>query len=87
MCCPLQSANKRIESFKQYPNMVKAYIRAAQKFLDTHPKNKKYADVYEWFARDVFYQSTDEFNAANAGLFAKPDYKAMLEKIFNIKFK
>lgn len=87
MCCPLQSAKKRIESFKQYPNMVKAYIRAAQKFLDTHPKSKKYSNVYVWFARDVFYQSTDEFNSANAGLFAKPDYKKMLEKIFNIKFK
>ena len=87
MCCPLQSAKKRIESFKQYPNMVKAYIRAAQKFLDKPHKNKRYADVYEWFARDVFYQSSEEFYSANAGFFPKPNYKEMLETIFKIKFK
>ena len=27
MCCPLASKNNRIEAFRKYPNMVKAYIR------------------------------------------------------------
>ena len=28
MCCPLASKRKRLEQFKKYPNMVKAYIKA-----------------------------------------------------------
>lgn len=59
MCCPLAYYKKRIEYFKRYPNMVKAYCRAAQKFIDTHPDNEtvqKYGDVFEWFTREVFFE-------------------------------
>ena len=88
MCCPLMSHKKRIACFKQYPNMVKAYLRAAQKFLDTHPNSKspqKYANAYELFARDVLFQSTSEWNDANNGLFGKPNYKELIQKTFNVK--
>lgn len=59
MCCPLAYYKKRIDYFKRYPNMVKAYCRAAQKFIDTHPDNEtvqKYGDVFEWFTREVFFE-------------------------------
>lgn len=49
---------KRIEYFKQYPNMVKAYARALRKFRETHPDSKAvsmYADEYEHLVRDFFY--------------------------------
>lgn len=49
---------KRIEYFKQYPNMVKAYARALRKFRETHPDSKSismYADEYEHLVRDFFY--------------------------------
>lgn len=49
---------KRIEYFKQYPNMVKAYARALRKFRETHPNSKAvsmYADEYEHLVRDFFY--------------------------------
>ena len=39
--------------------MVRAYLRAAQKYRDTHPNVetvKKYADVYEWFTREVLFE-------------------------------
>lgn len=92
MCCPLQYEKSRIAQFKQHPNMVKAYIRAAQKFFDTHPDSKMrdmYDDVYEWFVSDVFYSHDDRYrkkwDEINSGLF-KPDYKAFLEREFNIKF-
>lgn len=35
--CPLAAGWKRREQFKQYPNMVKAWINAMQKYMDTHP--------------------------------------------------
>lgn len=59
MCCPLAYYRKRIDYFRRYPGMVRAYCRAAQKYRDTHPDVdtvKKYADVYEWFTREVFFE-------------------------------
>lgn len=90
MCCPLQSRKKRIASFKQYPNMVKAYLRATKKFLDTHSDStvsKIYDNAYEWFVRNVFFESTQEWNEANNGMFGKPDYKELIERMFNIKIR
>lgn len=92
MCCPLAGRAKRIEQFKQYPNMVKAYINAGKKYIATHPNvkaSKNYDDVYEWFVRDVFFpkQTQKWENKFKNGLFDKPDYKKFLEDYFNIKFK
>ena len=64
MCCPLQYYKKRIASFKEHPGMVRAYIRAAQKYMSTHPESstvKKYSDVYEWFVREVFFERQGYF--------------------------
>lgn len=87
MCCPLKSHGKRLQEFKERPKMVRAYIRAAQKYLDTHKETKSgimYANAYEWFARDVLFDNTQKWNEANNGLFGKPDWKKELERIFNI---
>lgn len=40
MGCPLMSANQRIEFFKQYPKMLKLWIRNAQIWYNNHPNNK-----------------------------------------------
>ena len=88
MCCPLAGLRIRIDYFKRYPNMVKAYIRAGQKFRETHPEAKSthlYNDVYEWFYRDVFCYSQAEFEQSKEGMFGIPDYKQFLEEQFNIK--
>ena len=58
MCCPMMYYRKRRDFFKTMPGMVKGYLRAAQRFIDTHPANKtwkKYGDVYEWFVREIFF--------------------------------
>ena len=89
MCCPLASTKKRIEQFKMYPNMVKAYIRAGQKFRDTHPETKTakmYSDVYEWFVRDVFFERQWKFEQHKRDVFGITSYKEFLEEYFNIKF-
>lgn len=58
MCCPLAYYRKRIDYFRRVPGMVKPYIRAAQRYRETHPKGKtvlKYRDAYEWFVREIFF--------------------------------
>ena len=88
MCCPLASLKKRLAQFREHPGMVKAYIRSQQKFFDTHPDSKtanRYANVYEWFVRDVFYDREWQWKQSQSGMFGNPDYKKTLEDYFNIK--
>ena len=89
MCCPLAFYKKRIEQFKEHPNMVKAYIRAGQKFRDTHPDAKSiktHPTVYQQFVRDVFFERQKAFEEHTAGgLFAEHiDYKQFLMDYFDI---
>ena len=88
MCCPLAFYKKRIEQFKQHPNMVKAYIRNGQKFRDTHPdakSNRNHASVYRQFVRDVFFERQKAFEEYESSMFGEIDYKKFLEDYFNIK--
>ena len=70
--------------------MVKAYLRAGQRFRDTHPDVKtahEYDDVYMWFTRDVFFETQDKWEQhRNMGLFPDMefDYKEFLERTFGI---
>lgn len=86
MCCPLQSKQLRIEEFKAHPNMVKLYIRAGQKYFDKKKSTVQYKDVYEWFVRDVFFESQDDFETVfRYGLFnSGVDSKKFLEDYFKI---
>lgn len=88
MCCPLVSKKNRIEEFKKYPGMVKAYLRAGQQYFDTHPDTKTakhYNSIYAAFIRFLFYDRDRDFQKNYLGMFAAPDYKAFLENYFNIK--
>ena len=88
LCCPLMSKNKRIEAFAQYPNMVKAYIKAGQKFREAHPDCKvarNYESVYDWFVRDVFYERQLLWKESREGMFEPMDCKDFLETKFGIK--
>lgn len=89
MCCPLASKKKRIEQFKQYPNMVKAYVNAGKKFIETHPQKaiSHRNDPFMWFVREVFFERQADWNLHKQSLFNDtPDYKAFLEDYFEIKF-
>lgn len=90
MCCPLASINKRREQFKKYPNMVKVYIRAGQKYRETHPdvnRVKAHESIYSWFVRDVFYGSQIAWELSKNDLLfeVEVDYKKMIEDYFNVK--
>jgi phosphoadenosine phosphosulfate reductase len=90
--CPLAGKIERISVFKQYPNLVKLYVRGGQKFLDSHPNSKivsYYNDAYEWFTENLFCDNVREFqekfgkNLFDDGI----DCKKFLEDYFKIKFK
>jgi phosphoadenosine phosphosulfate reductase len=87
MACPLAYKTKRIADFKAHPNLVKAWLNAGRNFLKSHPDGKisknYHGDVYEYFTRCLFYNSDAEMRKHD-GLFGKPDFKAFLEKTFNI---
>lgn len=90
MCCPLASIKKRREQFKKYPNMVKIYIRAGQKYRETHPsvdRVKAHESVYSWFVSEVFYDSWSAWELSRNDLLfeVEVDYKKMIEDYFNVK--
>jgi len=90
MGCPLIYYKKRIEQFKEHPQMVKGYLRAGQKYMDSHPNAKRVTDndnnVHQWFVRELYFNSNVEWFAhlSSCNLFGKPDYKSFLEKQFDI---
>lgn len=87
MCCPLMSKKKRINQFKLYPFMVKAYIRALLVYREHHRQTKAaklYDDAYMQFTRDVFFERQKDFEYQDQGLFGRIDYKSFLEDYFHI---
>lgn len=87
MCCPLAYYKKRIEQFREHPKMVRAYIRAGQKFRETHPDAKSiqtHPTIYQQFVRDLFFERQNAFEEATGGMFGDVDYKKFLEDYFKI---
>ena len=81
------------QSFKEDPRMVRFYIKAAQKYLETHPNNKITklfnGNAYDWFTSQVFCDGERQFRELfGASPIFKNDAintKAFLEKQFDIK--
>lgn len=90
MGCPMASDNG-LREFVKHPKLVKAWIRAGQEYLDTHPHvgaHKKFNNAYEMFVHNVFFHTYEEFRlATRGGLFESeiPDCKEFLENYFKIK--
>ena len=89
MCCPLAYYKKRLQQFKQYPGMIKAYLRCGNEYMKSHPESKlakQYSDVYEYFVANAFFDNHKDFvNAKSVNLFSeKTDYKKLIEDYFQI---
>lgn len=69
MCCPLAYYKKRLQQFKQYPGMVKAYLRCGNEFFKSHSetKIKRYSDVFEYFVAYTFFDRYKDFVKMNLG--------------------
>lgn len=74
--CPLAYYKHRIAEFKQVPGMVRLYVHAAQRFLDTHPKSKMHTYLTsgaDWFVLSLFCNSKADFlHKFGANLFTPP---------------
>lgn len=62
--CPMKSDNGRGD-YKKYPKMLKALIKSAQRFLDTHPQcssQKKFSgNAYNLVFQDLFCDSYEDY--------------------------
>ena len=95
MCCPLQSRNKRVQSFKENPRMVRFYINGIKEYLNSHPDGKIYktfnGNAYDWFTSQVFCDGESQFREVFGAspIFGNDaiDTKAFLEKEFGITLK
>lgn len=87
MGCPLK-ADKGLAEFKQYPKIVKAWLRAANIWWNEHPNTKShdlFADVYEIFIGNVFFDSYEDMRVAlHCSAFGDLSAKALLENYFHI---
>ena len=88
MGCPLAYITKREDEFRKYPKLLKAWLKAGRRYIETHPGSvveKKYGDEYAYFYRNMYCASEQEYQHVATGLFGKPDFKGFLEKYFNIE--
>lgn len=89
MGCPLVSDNE-LSGFKQHPKLVKQWIRNGQIWWNKDREKglkskKKFADVYELFMHNVFFDSYQEFALARDGMFGRMNCKERLEDYFGIE--
>lgn len=84
--CPLKS-DAGVEDFLKYPKLLKKVINAVKVWFDTHPRArgiKKFQTPYGLVAHNLFYNTFEEWEVANDGLFGKTDWKSKLENYFHI---
>ena len=87
--CPLQSRKKRIQGFKDNPKMLKAWIRAGQKYFlsDKYQKGKsyfKFKDAFESMGYQLYCDNIEQFKEKTYGMFGYFDWKEFLQKEFKI---
>ena len=87
--CPLQSRKKRIQEFKDNPKMLKAWIRAGQKYFlsDKYQKGKsyfKFKDAFESMGYQLYCDNIEQFKEKTYGMFGDFDWKEILQKEFKI---
>lgn len=88
MGCPL-AADNGFSKFKKYPKLVKQWIRSGQIWWDKDrdkelASKRKFADVYELFIHNVFYDRYQDFLEARNGMFGRMNCKEKMEDYFGI---
>lgn len=62
MGCPLKHDNG-LADFKAHPKLVRAWLRAGQKWWDSHPNirsKENFSDIYELFVSSIFFDSYEK---------------------------
>lgn len=88
--CPIASRRKRVLQLKEYPNMIKMYLRQGEKYRQAHPNSpniKMFPTVYDWLTFTLFCDSLADFHQKfGENIFGeKIDTKEFLQQQFNIK--
>ena len=84
--CPLKS-DAGVGDFLKYPKLLKKVVNAVGIWFATHPRLrsiKKFQTPYGLVAHNLFYNTLEEWEVANDGLFGKTDWKSKLENYFHI---
>ena len=89
MGCPLKSKKKRIQEFKDNPRLLKAWIRAGQKWYTSDKYQKgnakyKFKDGCEAMAFLLFCDNIEDFKEKTYGMFGDFDWKEFLQREFKI---
>lgn len=89
MGCPLASRKKRIQEFKDNPKLLKAWIRAGQKRYKSEAYQNggtkhKFKNAFEAMGYLLYCDNMEDFKQKTYGLFGETNWKAELERIFNI---
>lgn len=87
--CPLTSKKKRIQLFKENPKMLKAWIRAGQKYFtsEKYQEGKAYfrfKDAFQAIGFTLFCENLQQFKERTYGLFGEFNWKEFLQKEFNV---
>lgn len=83
MCCPLAGRRIRIEEFKKYPGMLKAYLKHGEIYFNTHPNVKAVRDfpsAAHYLFLNIYCDDMEQYNKLTAGL----DVKQYLSDQFKI---
>lgn len=85
--CPLASIKKRREEYLKYPLMLRAQIKATEKYRLSHPdssNSRKFKNVYDFFYAILFHETIRDYFYDNEGMLFPRDAKAILENYFKI---
>lgn len=88
MGCPLASDNG-LYDFKKYPKLVRQWIKNGEVWWNKEREKelnskKKFANVYELFMQNIFFDSYQDFALARDGIFGLMNCKEKLEEYFGI---
>ena len=88
MGCPLKADNG-LADFKTNPKLVIEWLRHGQIWWDRKREkplksHRKFGNIYELFAHNIFYNSYEKFTIAKNGIFGTANYKQMLCDYFKI---
>ena len=88
--CPLASKKKRIQEFKENPKMLKAWIRAGQKYFTSEKYQEgkakvKFKDAFETMGYLLYCDNMEDFKEKTYSmLFGDFNWKEFLQKEFSI---
>lgn len=86
--CPMAGRSSRREEFRMYPGMLRAYVRHAQRYLDTHPdsgRHDRYRDACEWMYRELFFGKQEEWDRWIEEDGVRRDCRKLLEDYFDVR--